>query len=607
MSAAINCENKYMELIYPIETENQVLYNLDNSYEQFSEMLKEEREFLNSLLLRYQPTKILELGVCSGASSIIILNAIKNNSSAKLYSIDYNTNHYRIKGKQSGFYVDNYPELKDKWSLFTGAMAYKFIEQIGNGIDFVLIDTVHSNPGEILDLLMILPFIKDDAVIVFHDTNLHAFVRDEQWSKMQYTNNMLLSVLQGTKLIQGNFIKYNDNVQFPNIGAVKINSESKKRIFDIFNLLTHRWQYLLKENECDELAIYFKKYYGEHWANYFKDVIDYQKKQYNLQFANNNSCEIWKNFNTDKNTLNIVFSSDNNYVPHLAATMASILINSNKEEKFNFYILTSGINEDYKQKLTKLKKLKDFNIAFIAIDRNDFNMCPISDGCEHISINAYYRFLIPQLFKHLEKVLYLDCDVIVKKSLKSFFETDITNYYAAAVEDMAPCVEYCGVKEKLAVNKYFNSGVMLFNITKMNEDNIVDNLFQNTIKLQNENKITWVDQCVLNYTLKDKIKFISQKYNLQFSFLKDKDFVLKTISKQEYADIVKNPVIIHYSSPSKPWNCKYDLSVGKEYFKYLDKTDFGYSILEKIFSIKNINTHKIITILGIKIKLRRKK
>ena len=307
-----------------------------------------------------------------------------------------------------------------------------------------------------------------------------------------------------------------------------------------------------------------------------------------------------------KNIINIAFSTNDNYVQHLSACIASILCNAALSDSFNFYILNRGLTEKNKQILFKLKKIKNFNMTFVEIDTEKFNICPLTT--KHITIDTYYRYLIPSLFKDLDKVLYLDCDIIVKSSLKDMFNTDISDFYAAVVEDVAPAVDSYKVKTKLDVSRYFNAGVMLMNIKKMNEDNIVDRLFENTKKLADENKITWVDQCVLNYTLKGNVKFIHRKYNLQFAFLNDKDYVLKTIPLAEYNEAIKDPVVIHYTTGIKPWNCNYHYKTGKEYFKYLDKTYFGRSDLERIFSIRNSydKRHKVVSLLGLKVNIRKR-
>jgi len=162
-----------IEFVCPTEAENTILGELDNAYTKVSEMSFDERAFLNALILKNTPKKLLEIGVSSGGSSIVILNAIKNIPSAKLYSIDLKDNWYKDSGKKTGYIVDDYQYLKSKWKLFTGALALEFIEEIGRGIDFCFIDTAHYNPGEIFDILMVLPYLADDAVIVFHDVKYH--------------------------------------------------------------------------------------------------------------------------------------------------------------------------------------------------------------------------------------------------------------------------------------------------------------------------------------------------------------------------------------------------------------------------------------------------
>jgi predicted O-methyltransferase YrrM len=109
------------------------------------------------LVRKFKPRKKLEVGVAEGGSSIIILYANQNIKNSHLYSIDISP-HEKI-----GFCVKNiFPELLKRWSLFKGNVAAKFIEEIGGGIDMVFIDSSHYEAGEILDFLIILPFLKKE-------------------------------------------------------------------------------------------------------------------------------------------------------------------------------------------------------------------------------------------------------------------------------------------------------------------------------------------------------------------------------------------------------------------------------------------------------------
>lgn len=273
------------EIIESTCGELEVLNSLGEEYKEYSEMSNQDRAFLNTLLLRKQPKKVLELGVSMGGSSVVILNAIKNIPGSKLYSCDYNEKHYRIKDKNTGFYVDNFPALKNNWKLFCGGFALNYLDEIGGDIDFCLIDTVHSNPGEILDILMVLPYLKKDALIVFHDTNLHTRRDvDVDISAKQITNNLLMSAVKGDKLIPGN--KFNASAfghYFPNIGAIQANDDTFNSAYEIFNLLTIRWSYLLNNTDIEQFSKFIQKYYGEYYVEYFKAVLERQELNFRAQ------------------------------------------------------------------------------------------------------------------------------------------------------------------------------------------------------------------------------------------------------------------------------------------------------------------------------------
>lgn len=267
------------ELFKPKPVENKHLQSLSNKYLEVSEMTTQERQFLNALVLRNKPKKILELGVSAGSSSVIMLNAIKNSPGAKLHAIDYVKEYYLDSSKDSGFIVDYYPELKKKWQLYTDGLALRFLDEIGGGIDFCFIDTVHMNPGEILDTLMVLPYLKDDAIIAYHDVNLPTFRPQVEYNiQRTFTNNLLMSTVHGYKYVQGDFSWTNDKrTHFPNIGAIKINPETKNHAFELFNLLTIKWGYCPSQQEERQILTFFAKHYDEYLVNYAKRVFAYQR------------------------------------------------------------------------------------------------------------------------------------------------------------------------------------------------------------------------------------------------------------------------------------------------------------------------------------------
>ena len=234
-----------------------------------SEMTYLERYFLNGIVRQTKPKKILELGVSAGGSSAIILNAIKDFDNAKLYSVDYNTKLYYDNSKNTGFIIDEkFSNLKNKWKLYTGGTAAKYMEEIGGEINLCLIDTMHINPGEFLDFLIVLPYLKKNAILILHDIALHHNY------KSSITNVILFSCLNGKKL------SFNEDFwnRFANIGAVILDENIKDNILDYLYLLTLPWEYLPTDNDILECQKLFSKNYEEEFVDTFMNIMLVNKK-----------------------------------------------------------------------------------------------------------------------------------------------------------------------------------------------------------------------------------------------------------------------------------------------------------------------------------------
>lgn len=111
---------------------------------------------------------------------------------------------------------------------------------------------------------------------------------------------------------------------------------------------------------------------------------------------------------------------------------------------------------------------------------------------------------IPE-FSKLEKILYLDCDIMAAKDIRPLWDIDIANYEMAAVIDI--------IAKRYFKTKYVNSGVLLMNLNMLRETK----LLEETIKLTKRKKYFLLDQTALN-RCKHKILYIDEKYNKQWGF-----------------------------------------------------------------------------------------
>ncbi len=293
-----------MEFIQISVEEKKLLATLEPTYQKFIEQFIQESEFLFALLCREKPSKVLEVGVSTGASSVIISHALSAISpSTTLYSVDYAKQWYVNPEHPTGFLMNVYPFFKQKWKLYTGNLAASFMDGIGKDIDFVFLDTSHCMPGEILDFLMILPYLKDDCLLVVHDVNLQTAVR----SHKHLVNNILMNCIASPKILpryaksfhskhkegkffndenitvkKGRFVDKNllDRERhsvfvFPNIGAVRINQYVKDNIYNFFNALALPWEYIPSQKDFETMQEHFKKHYDAFYCNIFETSYHY--------------------------------------------------------------------------------------------------------------------------------------------------------------------------------------------------------------------------------------------------------------------------------------------------------------------------------------------
>jgi lipopolysaccharide biosynthesis glycosyltransferase len=260
----------------------------------------------------------------------------------------------------------------------------------------------------------------------------------------------------------------------------------------------------------------------------------------------------------------IVLAANVGYYQHLCVVLVSILEN-NPNNHFSFYVLTDKDELTNKEKIIKLKNTyKNFNIYFKQIDDSILVDFPLPLNIDYISVQMYYRYLIPDIFPELDKVIYLDCDTICNGNISEMWKTNIDEYYIAGVEDKYIIdIDYKPVIGFTSTDCYVNSGVLLMNLLKMREDKIYKLLFENTRRLKSV--IQYPDQDVINYTLKGKIKELDSHFNWATT---------NSIESQKNSFSHKPAIISHFTGRAKPWNPRYKCSheSANQYFYYLKKT-----------------------------------
>lgn len=264
--------------------------------------------------------------------------------------------------------------------------------------------------------------------------------------------------------------------------------------------------------------------------------------------------------------INIVFCIDDNFTSHCGVLMTSICENKGNEN-IHFHILIDTIKMSNEKLLTRIAKKYSQLITYYKVDHQKLENCPIRKD-DHVSIAAYFRILIPLIIPDsVDKVLYLDCDIVVLSDLDDFWNTDIKNNAVGVVPDMFS--QDIRVFNRLDYEMhlgYFNSGVLLMNLDYWRANNLSIRILDYIDK--NPDKLIYWDQDALNYVLRNEKMNMPLRYNVQEGFYWQDPFLAKKYW-QEMFKAAENPVILHYTGIIKPWykECKHpkrDL-----YLKYL--------------------------------------
>ena len=255
-------------------------------------------------------------------------------------------------------------------------------------------------------------------------------------------------------------------------------------------------------------------------------------------------------------TINILCATDDNYVPYCGIMLTSLFENNPQYPICVYILIDHYLSERNVAKFKKLAKKYHQQITYVLVDKSYLEKFPIK-GQTYWSIATYYRLYAEELLpKSVDKVLYLDCDIIVTGSLASLLDIDMKGMAIGTVPDI-----FCNsleIYERLDYSpkdSYFNAGSVLLNLEYWREHNIKQRCLEylNT----HYDRIYANDQDVLNAVLHDKNIQLPITYNYQIQFLKRNFFEQYSQSFQKEVLDIKRPIIIHYAAPRKPWNCLY--------------------------------------------------
>jgi lipopolysaccharide biosynthesis glycosyltransferase len=236
-----------------------------------------------------------------------------------------------------------------------------------------------------------------------------------------------------------------------------------------------------------------------------------------------------------------------------------------KNEKITIYIIHSNLDPRSIAILKRFLKFIDAE-SFIIKVQNDFIFIKKNNFTSHLNASMFLRLYAPYVLK-CEKVLYLDCDTIVKdiKRLKKlyyksfFYKNNLCALMASADPENSMAIKLFN-KNIMNTSIYFNSGVLMMNLKLMRNVSLQDILY---FYNKNENNLPFPDQDIINYFFNAQIKPLLPIYNalnngFNYAYSNNK------LSKKTQTILRNNIVIKHFFGKLKPW--KIVTFHNKEYF-----------------------------------------
>lgn len=263
------------------------------------------------------------------------------------------------------------------------------------------------------------------------------------------------------------------------------------------------------------------------------------------------------------NTITLTTVADNHFAVLLAALIKSIEINHRSGEDIHIYIVDDGLSEANRQKLMNSISQEKIQIFWTKIEDAVPSHLSLPLDNSSFPLNTYVRLCLPfYIPQNVDKVIYLDADMIVLEDISKLWHTDLNGKVIAGVVDRSEVVSssWGGIQnyKELGLHhdtKYFNAGLLMIDLNKWRQQNFTEVV----LKCISENRkcATFPDQYGLNVVFANQWLELNSLWNC-------------IPMRNE-----KNPYLIHFIGRKpifKGYN--YNPKYKEQFFEYVNQTEW---------------------------------
>lgn len=283
-------------------------------------------------------------------------------------------------------------------------------------------------------------------------------------------------------------------------------------------------------------------------------------------------------------TMNIVYSSSDSYSEICGISIVSLFENNKDIDDIHVYIVDNDISEINKNRLLNTAKAYGRTISFVEkVDLEKLTNTSIYVG--QWNIGTFFRLYLGSILPNdVNRIIYIDCDMIIRHSLKEIYELDLGDCSVGGVDDCRSDLYRKDIGCEPGTI-YINNGFMVVDLQKWRDANFEEK-FTKFIS-DRKGDCTYMDQAPLNGTLVPlkHIYELPAKYNAQRIFF---DFNYKQLmalrkperhlSEEEYNEAVNDPVVVHFTptflTGTRPWQIKDKHKFTPEYRHYKEISEW---------------------------------
>jgi lipopolysaccharide biosynthesis glycosyltransferase len=273
--------------------------------------------------------------------------------------------------------------------------------------------------------------------------------------------------------------------------------------------------------------------------------------------------------------INIVLAADNNYAQHAAVAMTSILMNTRQPGQVQFYLIDDGIDAASQEKITATVQKWQSAVSFVQPPQGKLQDVFVSGN---LTRAAYYRLAIADILPvTVQKVIYLDCDLLVLQDIVALWQLDMQGQPLSAAEDFGILASKgkCAEKQQSfgwqAQDSYFNSGVLILDLAQWREQAYTDKLLRLVVaKHYRHHDQDALNEVFLGHWCKLPLRWnvIPPVFNMPLRVAINKKYRLLASAA------LRDPAVIHYAGGYKPWEYPEQQGFNEKYYYYLAQSTF---------------------------------